>query len=565
MYKVNILQGFFVIVVLLVSACHHKDNIKLGQGVDDPLVPATEENIKIKFTEAYSYLDGVNSQSDWQSVTSFWMFGSIRGLEANRGSDSDLPELASAHNYPASSGESWLENTWMVLYEAVDKCNITLDLIRKGIKTGTITPQLGDMYIKQARTLRGWYLFEAWRIWNSVPYATENSKLWSDIDSNNVHNTILEDLMQGISLPDNVGQKGFFNRTVSKILYAKALMQMKKAYGDALTILQDVALHGTKPNGDSIGLAKKYGDIFDIENRNSIENIYTIQYSINDGSGGMVTSGNVLTGLRYNPEYLSTFGSFGLFKPTQEFVNSFRTRNGLPLLDFSYNDNPVKNDVGLSSDSPFSPDFGPLDPRLDWTVGRRGVPFWDWGRHPGADWVMNQTSTGPYSLKKLVFKKSQQGEISENGSWTKGYVPNGYPLIRYAEVLLLIAECEIETGDLYGAKYHINLIRSRAANPDGFVYLEDGNTKAANYQISLYPDFKDIEQARQVLYMECKLEFGLEGHRFYDLVRWGIVLKELNRVLNYERNMVWGKTYYRKGKLLKEDIECHPPKMDHDQ
>jgi starch-binding outer membrane protein, SusD/RagB family len=562
MYKVNSLQVFFVVVGLVVSGCHHKGDVNVDQGTDDPLVPATEEGIKIKLTEAYSYLDGVNSQSDWQSATSFWMFGSIRGLEANRGSDADLPELASAQDYPANSDESWFENTWMVLYEAVDKCNLTLDLVRKGIKTGTITPQQGDTYVRQARTLRGWYLFEAWRIWGTIPYVPENSKQGPDTVSIHVRNAILEDLMQGISLPDNMGQNGFFNRTVSRILYAKALMQMEKAYGDALAQLQDVALHGTKPNGDSIGLAQKYGDIFDIENRNCIENIYTIQYSINDGSGGMVTSGNAMTGLRYNPEYLSTFGSFGLFKPTQEFVNSFRTQNGLPLLDFSYNENPVKNDVGLSSETPFSPDFGPLDPRLDWTVGRRGVPFWDWGRHPGSNWVMNQMRTGPYSLKKLVFKKSQQGEISENGSWTKGYVPNGYPLIRYAEVLLLIAECEIETGDLTGAREQINLIRSRAANPEGFVYLEDGKTKAANYQISLYPDFKDIEQARQALYMECKLEFGLEGHRFYDLVRWGIVLEELNRVLNYERNMVWGKTYYRKGKILKEDIECHPPKMD---
>jgi hypothetical protein len=52
-------------------------------------------------------------------------------------------------------------------------------------------------------------------------------------------------------------------------------------------------------------------------------------------------------------------------------VNSFRTSDGLPLLDGSYNNDPVKNDQGLKPSDPFTEDTGPLDPRLDWSVGRR--------------------------------------------------------------------------------------------------------------------------------------------------------------------------------------------------
>ena len=62
-------------------------------------------------------------------------------------------------------------------------------------------------------------------------------------------------------------------------------------------------------------------------------------------------------------------------------------------------------------------------------------------------------------------------------------------MIRYADVLLLLAECQIETGDLPGALANINLVRARAANPAGFVKEADGVTNAANYQISTYPFF----------------------------------------------------------------------------
>ena len=71
-----------------------------------------------------------------------------------------------------------------------------------------------------------------------------------------------------------------------------------------------------------------------------------------------------------------------------------------------------------------------LDPRLDWSVGRRGIPYWDWGRHTGGDWIRDPTYAGPYSPKKQVYKKSQEGIYTEVGNWTSGYTANGYRMIR---------------------------------------------------------------------------------------------------------------------------------------
>ena len=148
------------------------------------------------------------------------------------------------------------------------------------------------------------------------------------------------------------------------------------------------------------------------------------------------------------------------------FVNAFRTENGLPLLDGSYYEQSVANDQGLTpDDNSYVEDAGPLDPRLDWTVVRRGIPYLDWGEHTGQDWIRDQAYAGPYSPKKQVYKKSQEGQLTETGNWTSGWTANGYRMIRYADVLLLLAECQIETGDLPGALENINAVRPNGNSP----------------------------------------------------------------------------------------------------
>ena len=112
------------------------------------------------------------------------------------------------------------------------------------------------------------------------------------------------------------------------------------------------------------------------------QSIFSVQVSVNDGSGGLNgNSGDVLN----FPFIPGQNDCCGFFSPSQYLVNHFKTdsRTGLPDLDH-FNDNDVKHDNGLLSSQPFTPYNGTLDPRLDWTVGRRGIPYLDWGNHPGA-------------------------------------------------------------------------------------------------------------------------------------------------------------------------------------
>jgi hypothetical protein len=435
-----------------------------------------------------------------------------------------------------------LNEKWKEVYEAVSRSNCVIMVTKQALADGTISQEQADLFLQQARALRGCYHFEAWRMWKMIPYVDENTNQNLLSNTEDIREKIISDLQEGTNLPDNMGAIGRFNGTVSKVLLAKALMQMNHDWAGALILLQD-AKNGKKPNGGPIGLAPTYGEIFDIANRNGIESVYTVQYSVNDGSGGLNGGYGEVLNFPYKTGG-SPAGCCGFFQPTQEFVNSFRTSGGLPLLDYSYNNDPVKSDQGLKPSDPFTEDAGPLDPRLDWSVGRRGIPYWDWGIHSGSDWIRDQTYAGPYSPKKQVYKKSQEGIYTETGNWTSGFTANGYRMIRYADVLLLLAECQIETGDLTSALTIINLVRARAANPAGFVKEADGVTNAANYQISNYPSFPDQDYARKALYMERKLELGQEGHRWFDLNRWGITVTELNRALAYEKTTPWGPNMY---------------------
>ena len=241
----------------------------------------------------------------------------------------------------------------------------------------------------------------------------------------------------------------------------------------------------------------------------------------------------------------SPFGCCGFYQPRIDLVNSYRTdAGGLPYLD-DYNSHAVKNDQGILSKDPFTPDAGNLDPRVDWTAGRRGLPFHDWGIHPGADWIREQDYAGPYANKKNIYWQATATAFHDASSWAPGSAIN-YIVIRFADVLLLDAEAYAQTGDFAGAEALVNRVRNRAANPSGWLHTYINNltplagfsaTPAANYVISPYPTgyFSTKDIALKAIYFERKLELAMEGHRFFDLVRWGIAEQTINTFIAYEK------------------------------
>ncbi|MFB0907912.1 MAG: RagB/SusD family nutrient uptake outer membrane protein, partial [Spirosomataceae bacterium] len=288
------------------------------------------------------------------------------------------------------------------------------------------------------------------------------------------------------------------------------------------------------------GLVPQFAQIFNAENDNHEESIFAIQSSNNTGS---VNNANSFDDLNYpyNTGPDGPGNCCGFFQPSFSLANSFRTENGLPLLDGSYNTaaKELKNDYGVEADQAFTEDAGSVDPRLDHTVGRRGIPYLDWIEHPGKAWIRAQPYAGPYSPKKFVYYRSQENTFTDGSSWTRGYAIMNFNIIRFADVLLMAAEAEIETGNLNKAREYTNLVRARAANKDGWVMEYDGSKMAANYVINTYDaPWTDAGVARQAVRMERMLELAQEGHRFFDLVRWNIAAETLNAYLAYDGSIL---------------------------
>jgi hypothetical protein len=236
-------------------------------------------------------------------------------------------------------------------------------------------------------------------------------------------------------------------------------------------------------------------------------------------------------------------------------VNSYKVdANGLPLLD-TYNATDFKSDDGLSSSDPFTPDVTtPVDPRLDRTVGRRGVPYRDWGLMPGKLWIRDQSYAGPYVPIKNTHDVAEAGSLVTSSGWTSGYNANNTKLLRYADVLLYLAEAEVELGNLEKARALVNQIRTRAQNTADFV--KNGASNAANYQVGLYTAaWTDAVVARKAVRFERRIELGMEGHRFFDLVRWGVAAEVKNA---YYANEGKKRAYLKAGSFVAGKNEVFP-------
>jgi len=547
-----------VTVIAFLFACSDEFLDVKPKGALDVATLATADGIDALLIGAYSLVDGTAGMGfGWESASSNWVFASIRGMEGNKGTDSgDQPDINPLQTFSEAATNPYLNVKWRQVYEAISRTNSVILVTESALADGVITQAEADSFTQQARLLRGWFHFEAWRMWAKVPYVDETTDQTTLKNDSNIGGFIIADMEAGLSLPSDMGQVGRFNLSVAQVMVAKAEMQINGNYTKALGLLNTVKSSGTNPVGQSASLEPNFGDVFSISNRNGVESIYTIQYSVNDGSGGWNGGWGEVLNFPYKSG-ASPGGCCGFFQPTQEFVNSFRTSGGIPLLDGSYNSDPVLNDQGLAiDDMSYVEDPGPLDPRLDWTVGRRGIPYLDWGDHTGQDWIRDQSYAGPFSPKKQVYLLSDQGATTEVGNWTSGWTANGYRLIRYADVLLMLAESQIQTGDMSGAMININLVRARAADPNGFVKEADGSTNAASYNIREYTaaEWGSSVDPMTALMMERKLELGMEGHRWFDLNRWGVTVNELNRVLTYEKTQQWGSSAYGSAVVGPEDI-----------
>jgi starch-binding outer membrane protein, SusD/RagB family len=530
---------------LILFSCSKKvlDDRPLGQ-LDLEAI-SNKDGVESLLIGAYSLLDGVGSPNTanynyWESAGSNWVYGSICGTEAHKGSYSaDQGDLQSVERFVITSYNESMGSKWGTVYDGVQRCNDVLRVMRT---VAGLNPKDTTEIRAEALFLRAHYHFEAKKMWNHVPFVDESITY----DAGNYYLSNEEDIWPRIeddlkyavtNLPPVQSEIGRANHYSAEALLAKAYLFQNK-YDSAKILLDEIIGSGV------YHLATHFHDNFDAATQNySEEYIFAAQTSVNDGSAGL--NGN------YGDIFNYAGGlCCGFFQPSQFLVNHFKTDpiTGLPNLDEDNLTN-IKSDNGLSSEDPFSPDTASVDPRLDWTVGRRGIPYLDWGLHPGSFWIIDQSSGGPYSPIKNMYLKSQVGTLSDVSGWDAASNANNINLIRYADVLLWAAEAEVlsKNGSLAKAQQYVNEIRMRAADPTGWVYKYKNDqdpsqgysdTPAAHYFIKPYPGvWTDPVFAMNAIRYERMLELGMEGHRFFDLVRWGIAAKVINAYLVKEKNI----------------------------
>ncbi|MGB4398662.1 MAG: RagB/SusD family nutrient uptake outer membrane protein [Daejeonella sp.] len=539
--KIFYLAAFFVTTSL--SACKDDFLTTTPKGVINQQALETKKGVDALLIGAYSLLDGVGSgNTSWHSAITNWVYGAVAADDTYKGTDAgDQPEITFIETYNWLPTNTHFRGKWRNVYDGVARCN---DVLQVMANAKDMTPAEKAQVTAEARFLRGHYHFEAKKMWNNVPYIDEKTYDTSNPESTKVPNK--EDIWPKIEadfkaaydvLPVNQTQKGRATKYAAAAYLAKVYMFQRK-FAQAKPLLDEIIA------SNKYTLVPLFYDNFNAATNNNSESIFEVQMSVNDGSPGGTNgnNGNIL-----NYPYTGPWNCCGFEQPSQNLVNAFQTENGLPLLD-TYNNVDVKNDEGLNATDPFTPHSGPLDPRLDHTVGRRGIPYLDHGMHTGKPWVRDQAYAGPYSPKKAVWSKGFSHATNRNNSLN-------YRLIRLAHVLLWRAEVAVEENDLEKARTLVNQVRSRASNPAGFVKMSDGSP-AANYVIATYSSpFASQTTARKAVQFETRLETGMEGHRFFDLVRWGIADQVLNTYVAKEKL----KRTYLNGATFKKGVNEYYP------
>ena len=326
---------------------------------------------------------------------------------------------------------------------------------------------------------------------------------------------------KNLPLSKPLGQVGRVDKMAAKAYLGKIYLYEKK-YSDALPLFN--AVIASRPDLTTLD----FRDNFDVSKRNGPETIFGVQASVNDGTNG--ARGNV--GNMLNGPLLPSLpvGCCGFGSPSFDLANAYRVDNeGLP--DFA----------NLHSDffpSNFDPNFEvpvniPVDPRLDYTLGRQGILSVIgvlWLELPG---FRNSGTGGPFVPYKNLTDASQiKAHTQAGASNINDLIIN---IIRLADVYLMAAECAVETNDLNTALTLVNKVRERAAKLPKKQIVVNGNlVNAGDYKVNTYTSFPDKNYAIKAIQWERRLELAMEGFRFFDLRRWGILQSTLQAYAQYE-------------------------------
>ena len=407
-------------------------------------------------SDASSAVNAVYSTLNSDAAGDFPLYGRQLNLLTENASDNQVyspsntnPDVRAMGTVTYISSNSRVQKVWQQLYYGINRANIAIDNIPFVQMDTTIRARL----IRESKFIRGLLYFDLVRLYGAVPLILHNpttidpTKLLvgrTPVDS--IYLQIVSDLKEATNLPKSYSGADLGRATggAAHTLLAKVYLT-RQDWTNALAQL-NIVING----GYGYALFPNYYDAFQKATKNGKEHIFSAQFETNLGAVG-------------SEQYLSlSFTSFN----TQTWP------------------------IDVPADSSVYKLFSATDTR-------RAVTFYSsvYNAATGQTVVFNNPYV-PYLNKFVDYSLTPLTTQAQSGI--------NYPVLRYADVLLMYAEAQNElnggpTSDAYTA---INQVRTRANVPD----LTTGLSQAA---------FRDS------LFLERRKEFIQEGHRWFDLVRQG--------------------------------------------
>jgi len=487
------------------------------------------------------------------SAMQYWhVFGYQFGFDClgSVGMGYDAPSYPAIQRGTYDHREGAIKDKFRYLYEGISRANIIL----QNVDNIDMSGELKDRYKAEAKFLRGLFYFTLLDFYGGIPIYDETTIVSEEFanmlaprnSADEVRNFILKDLDDAIAgLPETWDQANYGRATkgAASALKGKTYLYNKQ-YSEAATCLENVV------NSGKYALYSDYENLFKPGGDESSEMIFAMQ-----GMGGVGTDLGIPTTF-----YMGTRSSYGScwnnVMAATEFVDSYEWKDGRPfdwdeVVPGFTTSTDIKDKTfraTLSSDNktvtayPEAKDkllemYDKRDPRMAASIILPYTMYKGWvsnapidceyviaaGAHESNGFIRVNGNYETYIWRKFVAEYDMDGTINDRRD-----TPINYPLIRYADVLLMLAECYNETGKLTEAVSLVNQVRARVDMPG----LNSGPAwLAVNTKEEM---FRRIKHEREV-------ELAAEGHSFSDMRRWGILEETARKVAG-----ITGKVYYER-------------------
>ena len=528
--KKNIILGVFAVGILAVSSCE-KELDYTPTGVLSSSDLTSPKAIDGLVTSAYA---AIGNGDMIGPIYSNWVYGSVRSDDTYKGGGGtgDVGEIDALEHYNLvqPTMDAFVTRTWRNLFKSISRCNVALRAVT-GLDEAAYPEKKSRL--AELHFLRAHSYFTMKLLYKNIPIFDENVsqeeilQISNDLTNEESWNKIAADFQYAIdNLPEVQPELARANKLAAQAYLAK--LRLYQAYEQDVnhkvtninkSRLQEVVnLAKAVVSSGKYSLSPDIAENFLPETENGPESIFAIQFSINDGT----TAGRMSyeDGLNY-PHGASQYGCCGFHAGSQNLVNAHTTdANGWPNFD-SFNNSIA--DLNTAT----------VDPRLDHTIGIDGHPYKYDNTLPFSNsWVRDAGVYGNFHTMRFQ-------QAASSGSYFKlgpfmGTAKN-YDILRFDDVLLILAEAYIQLGQQDLALPLINQVRERGANSTSKLKKADG-TFASKYNVKAYTSSGWTQAfALKALQWERRIEFATEGSRFFDLVRWGIAEPVLNDYISKEK------------------------------